>query len=176
MEEFSLNSQNLKEFTPLSELARPGSPAYKRLRNQAKRTGTLVSLGDTEYVKQEALLNAESSANMARQLEKQTKKDESVNSGNPYSQINSILKIDAAANLITKALAPRQQKIESIMNQLDTEKDQAKRNALSAQLDRLMVAAENSQTKLGQLNERRKQLESEMESRIKAARKQKASA
>jgi len=171
-----LNSQNLKEFTPLSELARPGSPAYKRLRNQAKRTGTLAMLGDTEYVKQEALLNAESATNLARQLQKQAKKEESANSGNPYSQVNSILKIDAAARLITKAVAPRHQKIDAIMAQLDTEKDQAKRNALSAQLDRLMDAAENSQKKLNLLNERRKQLESEMEARIKAARKQRASA
>ena len=169
-------SQNLREFTQLSELARPGSPAYKRLRNQAKRTGTLVMLGDTEYVKQEALLDAESSANMARKLQKRAKKEESASSGNPYSQINSILKIDAAAKLIAKALAPRQQKIDAIMTQLDTERDQAKRNSLSAQLDRLMVAAENSQSKLDLLNERRRQLESEMESRIKAARKQKASA
>ena len=159
-----MNEQK-NQFVMLNELARPGSTEYRKLRREANRIGALVSIGQTEYVNQTRYLGFYSATKQARVDTREASKKSSKQSGGRYGNIRSLAKLDTVEKQILKAIAPRSKKIDELSNALDQEQDEAKRAKLSTNLDRLLAAAEDSDTKLKELRARRTELEAEAKAR-----------
>jgi len=149
----------------LNELARPGSAEHRKLRREANRIGALVSMGNAEYINQTRYLGFYSATKQARVDTREASKTSSKQAGGRYGNIKSLSKLDTVEKQIQKAIAPRSKKLDELSNALDQEKDEAKRPKLSANLDRLLAAADDAEAKLKELKSRRVELEAEAKAR-----------
>ncbi len=163
---------NLRDdFVLLSEKVQLGTPEHKRLKMKAEKIGALVKFGNVEYINLTRYLNHYSETKQIRIDARQSTKAAMKKSAGRYGNIKSVLKLDVVQRQIEKAIEPRNKRIEELTKALENETGESARKRLSADLNRQLLADDDSGHKLEQLRIRRDELETENKARIAKRKK-----
>jgi hypothetical protein len=144
------------------------------MRVKASMAGALVSLGEVEYLNKTVFLNYYTGEKHSRAIKRQEAKKARPQTNNPYSHIKTLGKLAQAERAIMKAVGPRQTAIEALYKELDAETKEAKRATISTRLGKKLDDQQKSESKLGQIAERRSLLERENKAIVEKGRKAKA--
>lgn len=163
-----------QDFVPISDLARPGTDDFNKLRAKATKIGALILMGSTEYIDIKRWLSFQAQEKQTRIDNRRETKKALKESFGRYGNINSIAKLNVIERQINKAIQPRNSKIDQLTKMIDAEKDDQKLEKLNAERDRLVIAAEDAEVKLSQLANRREAIKSSSKSSFDKRRKAKS--
>ena len=159
------------KYEKISDLAGPDQKKYRRLKRAAQRAGAYARFGEDEYVDREAVLAYQMEKERVAKEAGEERKASREKSSNRYGHIESLKKINAIINKISEPIQGRTEKMESILDQIESETDQEKRSNLSDEWDLLSLADQKGRAKLTDALSRRKEIEVEKQKRVDAALK-----
>ena len=170
-----MDSRENQKYELLSDLAGADQRKYRRLKREAQRAGGYSRFGDDEYVDRAAVLAYHQRRQELAREAREEKKISREGSTNRYAHIDSLRRIDVIVGKISKAIDERAPKMDSILDQINSGVDAAKRGELSDQWDLLSIANQKSELKLQDALTRRKEIETEQRERIEVALKARSS-
>jgi hypothetical protein len=157
------------KYEKISDLAGPDKKKHARIKREAQRAGAYARFDDDDYVDREAVLAYQMKKEQLAREARDERKASRENSSNRYGHIDSLRRIDVFIKKISSAIDERTPKLESILDNINSGVDQAKRDDLSDDWDRLSLANQKSEAKLKDALARRKEIETEQQARIEVA-------
>ncbi len=157
------------KYEKISDLAGTDQKKYRQIKRDARRAGAYARFGEDEYVDREAVLTNQMERQKMATAAREERKASRESSSNRYGHIDSLRRIDVIIKKISAAINVRSPKMKSILDQINSGVDAAKRGELSDQWDLLSIANQKSELKLQDALTRRKEIETEQRERIEVA-------
>jgi len=168
---FTMDPKEKPKYEKISDLAGPDQKKHGRIKREAQRSGAYARFNDEDYVDQEAVLAFKMESQKKARKVRDEKKASHKKSSNRYAHIGSLKKINVIINKISEPIQGRTEKMDAILEQIESETDQDKRGNLSEEWDILSSADQKGTARLTEALSRRKEIEVEKQKKIDAALK-----